>query len=59
MKWINKLLGRCNHEWECAEIGQVRIVYDKDYPHGRLEPYTIKTMQLLECKKCKKRKRMF
>lgn len=43
----------CNHEWEPAEIRQVRV------ENGRLVPFKIKTLELLECKKCKETKRIF
>lgn len=43
----------CSHDWECATIHQVRV------ENGRLVPFTMKTPQLLECKKCHKTKRLF
>lgn len=50
--WFKKIKP-CNHEWECATIHQVRV------ENGKLVPFMMKTPQLLECKKCKKTKRVF
>lgn len=41
----------CLHEWEWAEIRQVRV------EDGRLVGFKIRTPELLECKKCGKTKR--
>lgn len=54
MKWIKSLFTKqCKHEWRPAEIHQVRV------ENGQLVPFKITTLQLLECKKCLKTKRIF
>ncbi len=55
LNWFKKkaVIVTCSHEWEPAEICQVRV------ENGRLVPFKIKTLQILECKKCNERKRIF
>ena len=51
IKNLFKKVKPCLHEWECAEIRQVRV------ENGRLVGFKIRTPELLECKKCGKTKR--
>ncbi len=46
-----KKITPCLHDWDLAEIRQVRV------ENGRLVGFKTKTPELLECKKCGKTKR--
>jgi hypothetical protein len=43
----------CLHEWECAEIRQVKV------ENGQLVGFKTTTPELLQCKKCGETKRTF
>ena len=48
-----KVIELCTHDWETAEVCQVKI------ENGILVPFKIQLLELVECKKCKETKRKF